>query len=69
MADVKKSIECDYCGVSFHIKYDEDDLHGRRQPIFCIACGEYFDNPDKQISDEDDDDDDYADDREDSEAF
>jgi hypothetical protein len=50
MADVRKSVECDYCGAEFHIKYTEDI-----SPTFCCFCSETFDNPD-EITDEEDDD-------------
>lgn len=50
MADVRKSVECDYCGASFHIKY-ADDVNA---PNFCCFCGENFTNPDT-VEDDDGD--------------
>lgn len=60
MADVRKGVDCDYCGASFHIKYADDVI----APQFCCFCGEDFDSPD-EVEDEDDDGDlDYVDDDE-----
>jgi hypothetical protein len=49
MSDVRKGVDCDYCGTAFHIKYPEEE-----HPQFCCFCGESFDNPD-EVEDEDDD--------------
>lgn len=66
MADLRKGVECDYCGAAFHIKFPEDV----NAPQFCCFCGEVFDNPD-EVEDEDDDGDlDYVDDeREETDDF
>ena len=61
MADVRKGVECDYCGATFHIKFP-DDVNA---PQFCCFCGETFDDP-EEVADEDDDGDlDYVDDERD----
>lgn len=65
MADIRKNVECDYCGAKFHVKY-ADDIN---RPEFCCFCGEVFEDP-KLIEDEDDDGDlDYTDDERDEIEF
>ena len=55
MADIRKNIECGYCGAHFHIKYADDVT----APIFCPFCAETF----VKLEDEEDDGDlDYTDD-------
>ena len=59
MSDVRKGVECDFCGADYHIKYSED--HDGK-PQFCSFCGESFYNA-EELEDEDDDGDlDYVDD-------
>lgn len=67
MADLRKNIECDYCGTHFHIKYPDTNA----EPGFCCFCGEGFDDPESEVEDEDDDGDlDYCDDdRDETEEF
>lgn len=57
MSDVRKGVECEYCGATFHIKYPETE-----HPQFCCFCGEAFDKPEDELEDEEDDGDlDYVD--------
>lgn len=58
MADVRKGVDCDYCGASFHIKY-ADDVN---EPTFCCFCSEPLSGPDEIEDEEDDGDLDYTDD-------
>lgn len=61
MSDVRKSVECDYCGVSFHLKYSKDE-----HPQFCCFCGESFDDP-EEVEDDEEDFDEEEDENEDEE--
>lgn len=67
MADVRKNVECDYCGAHFHIKFPDDIA----TPQYCCFCGEVFDDPKEEVEDEDDDGDlDYSDEeREETEEY
>lgn len=58
MADTRKSIDCSYCGATFSIKWDSDEL---TKAEFCCFCGESFD-PNKELEDEEEDEDDYLED-------
>jgi hypothetical protein len=65
MPDIRKNVECDYCGAHAHIKFP-DDL----KAIFCIFCGETLDAPGEVVDEEDDGDLDYVDDeREETDDF
>lgn len=66
MSDVRKGVECSYCGADYHIKYHED--HDGK-PQFCSFCGESFYNA-EELEDEDDDGDlDYIDDERDATEY
>jgi hypothetical protein len=58
MADLRKGVECDYCGAAFHIKFPEDV----NAPQFCCFCSEPLDGPEEVADEEDDGDLDYTDD-------
>jgi len=57
MPDIRKNIECAYCGAHFHIKFS-DEL----TPEFCCFCGEAYSDVDEIEDEEDDGDLDYPDD-------
>jgi DNA-directed RNA polymerase subunit RPC12/RpoP len=64
MLDVRKNVECDYCGATYHIKFAEDLL----SPQFCAFCGESFESI--EVADEEDDGDlDYTDEERDEERY
>jgi hypothetical protein len=63
MSDVRKNVECAYCGAEYHIKFSED-----LAPQFCSFCGESFDTI--EVEDEEDDGDlDYTDEERDADRY
>jgi hypothetical protein len=58
MSDVRKTLECSYCGASCHIKFTEELI-----AQFCPFCGdEYMEPEDEEVEEDDDGDLDYTDD-------
>jgi len=56
MADTRKAIECSYCGASYSLKWNEDDLN---PPEFCCWCAEPMAGPVVEDDEEDEEDIEY----------
>lgn len=62
MSDVRKSVNCDYCGTVCHMKFSED-----LEPSYCPFCGEDYEL--EKIEEDDDGDLDYTDEERDVERY
>jgi len=49
MSETRKSVDCDYCGDSFVVRYS-----GEITPEFCCFCGEPFEGLTEVVEDDDD---------------